>query len=257
VKKAINSSVLFFLVSVLLLSSCSTVYKNGYYQTKRYKFVEKSPRIVTKKSLSNKWNKTVVLSENLSSKNVISDLKSDYRTLGYNIDNPIHFLTTNSNEEMTIQLNQFKRKDVTKMVKNLVKETKLNAQITEDSCDLIVFKNGDEEWGYVMEVSRYEVRYKKCSYIDGPTRVVDTRDILFIRYKNGEKEIFNNEVSRLSEDEIRNYEYYEKNSSSGAGLTVFGVILIIIGGLVTLFTSILFGLMAIALGVILLSIGKN
>lgn len=56
--------------------------------------------------------------------------------------------------------------------------------------DLITTKKGDDIQAKVLEVSDTEVKYLKYNNQDGPVYVIDTRDILLIRYENGEKDIF-------------------------------------------------------------------
>lgn len=56
--------------------------------------------------------------------------------------------------------------------------------------DVIVFRNGEETEVKVEEVSPTEVKYKKYSNIDGPLYVADKSEIFMIKYKNGEKDVF-------------------------------------------------------------------
>lgn len=56
--------------------------------------------------------------------------------------------------------------------------------------DIIVIRNGDIITGIVQEISSTEVKYKKSSNPNGPLYVLDKTNILSIKYKNGETEIF-------------------------------------------------------------------
>ncbi len=56
--------------------------------------------------------------------------------------------------------------------------------------DLIVKKNGDEVKAKIIEVGAKEVKYKNFTNQEGPNYVMDKSEILFVKYKNGEKEIF-------------------------------------------------------------------
>ncbi|MBC8151426.1 MAG: DUF4190 domain-containing protein [Bacteroidetes bacterium] len=58
-------------------------------------------------------------------------------------------------------------------------------------CDQIVLRNGDVVEAKVKEVGVNEVRYKKCDRQDGPDYTISKRDILSIKYSNGEVERFN------------------------------------------------------------------
>ncbi len=57
--------------------------------------------------------------------------------------------------------------------------------------DRIVKISGEEIEAVVKEISDTEIKYKKFSNPDGPTYVVKTRDVAYIQYKNGEKEVYN------------------------------------------------------------------
>lgn len=73
-------------------------------------------------------------------------------------------------------------------------------------CDQIVLRNGDVIEAKVKEVGVTEIKYKKCDRQDGPDYTISKRDVLSIKYSNGEVERFNS-VSTPS----------PSNSSSGSG----------------------------------------
>lgn len=56
--------------------------------------------------------------------------------------------------------------------------------------DVIVLKNTDEIEVKVLEISPESVKYVVWEAQDGPLRVIDKRDIFFIKYQNGQKETF-------------------------------------------------------------------
>jgi hypothetical protein len=72
----------------------------------------------------------------------------------------------------------------------LEKSTKNNDQ---DSCDLIILKNGQEILAKVFEVTISEVKYKECSNLDGPVFTKRKSDFFMIKYSNGTNTVFNNE----------------------------------------------------------------
>jgi hypothetical protein len=63
----------------------------------------------------------------------------------------------------------------------------------EGDCDDIIFRNGDEVRGKVMEITDQEIKYKKCDFPDGPLYSVKKSAIFMIRYANGTKETFKTE----------------------------------------------------------------
>ena len=62
--------------------------------------------------------------------------------------------------------------------------------------DLITTRNGEEIRAKVLEVGLHTVKYKNYSNIEGPDYVLSKDDIRFIKYENGEKDIFNDEEVR-------------------------------------------------------------
>lgn len=56
--------------------------------------------------------------------------------------------------------------------------------------DQIVLKNGDDIPAKVLEVTKDEIKYKKQSNPDGPTYTIDKDFVFFVKYANGEKDMF-------------------------------------------------------------------
>ena len=67
--------------------------------------------------------------------------------------------------------------------------------ITNSKFDILVFKNGDEIASKIMLISENEVVYKKFDFLDGPSFSVNKATIFMIKYSNGQKDIFSNEVN--------------------------------------------------------------
>lgn len=55
---------------------------------------------------------------------------------------------------------------------------------------MIVLKNGDDIQAKVLDVTQDEITYKKHSNPDGPTYTMDKDFVFFIKYANGEKDVF-------------------------------------------------------------------
>lgn len=70
--------------------------------------------------------------------------------------------------------------------------------------DVITKTDGEDINAKVIEVGKYEVRYKQFNNLEGPTFVLDKSEILIIRFENGTKEIF----SSNSRQPMRNGYYY-------------------------------------------------
>ena len=56
--------------------------------------------------------------------------------------------------------------------------------------DRLVRRDGTELKVLVKEISPDEVRYKRFSNPDGPTYVLPVRDVRYIEYPNGERDVF-------------------------------------------------------------------
>lgn len=66
------------------------------------------------------------------------------------------------------------------------------------SQDLMIMQNGDDIECVVTKVGVDEIEYKKFSNQEGPTYTVLKKDVFLIKYKNGEKDVFN-ERSQIQE----------------------------------------------------------
>lgn len=56
--------------------------------------------------------------------------------------------------------------------------------------DIITTKDGTDIQARILEVTMDEVKYKRFSYLDGPSFVMPKSQILIIRYENGETSVF-------------------------------------------------------------------
>ena len=59
------------------------------------------------------------------------------------------------------------------------------------SQDILIKKNGDEIEVKVSKISDDEIEYKKWSNLDGPSYIVSKNEVFMIKYKNGDKDVFN------------------------------------------------------------------
>ncbi|NOX86924.1 MAG: hypothetical protein GXO86_13335 [Chlorobi bacterium] len=59
------------------------------------------------------------------------------------------------------------------------------------SQDLIILKNGDEIRAKVTEILSETIKYKRATNLNGPTYSIEKSKVFMIRYKSGDKDIFN------------------------------------------------------------------
>lgn len=82
--------------------------------------------------------------------------------------------------------------------------------------DTIVKRSGDTIIAKILEINPTEVKYKKVSYLDGPTYVEQKSFIQLIIYKGGRKEYFEQVVSQPKQPATPatdNLDYYGDNSN--------------------------------------------
>jgi len=68
--------------------------------------------------------------------------------------------------------------------------------------DLMIFKNGDEKEVKILKISSSEITYKKWSNLKGPEYTMDISEIFMVKYKNGDKDIFNN-IEKTSSQNLK------------------------------------------------------
>lgn len=118
-------------------------------------------------------------------------------------------------------------------------------------CDQIVLRNGDVVDAKVKEVGVTEIRYKKCDRLDGPDYTILKRDILSIKYSNGEIERF----SAATNSSNNNNNAPASSQNDGPRTDPFAIVALSAGGLAILagLGSILLGAGAVVFGALSLS----
>ncbi len=74
-----------------------------------------------------------------------------------------------------------------------------------DECnDILTMKNGDKLKVKVLEVGVDEILYKRCDNLDGPTIVVNKKEVFKIKYSNGSEEIIEQKAEINKKERINN-----------------------------------------------------
>lgn len=80
--------------------------------------------------------------------------------------------------------------------------------------DVIVKKDGSTILSKVLEITTTEVKYKKFSYLNGPTYSIAKSEIQAINYENGEKEVFTENSSivtpSVQQSQPQNNQWYNQ-----------------------------------------------
>ncbi|MES2680444.1 MAG: DUF4190 domain-containing protein [Bacteroidota bacterium] len=93
--------------------------------------------------------------------------------------------------EIVVSVNDDIRKTVLKK-----KKTPL---IGDEPCDDIIFKDGSEIKGKIVEITPTEIKYKKCDMLDGPNYVTKKSEVFMIKYSNGTREVFKDQPNNNSQ----------------------------------------------------------
>ena len=104
------------------------------------------------------------------------------------------------------------------------------------SQDFITKKNGDEIQAKILEVGNSEIKYKKIDNLEGPTFTIYKSEVLLIKYQNGSKDIFKDEV-RSPDTETDFYTngqsdaniYYRGYSAAGTGTLITALLSPLVG----------------------------
>ena len=72
------------------------------------------------------------------------------------------------------------------------------------SQDNIVLKNGDEIVAKISEVNETNIKYKKFNNLEGPIYTISKNELFYIKYSNGEKEMFTNYINNKSSNSTIN-----------------------------------------------------
>lgn len=81
----------------------------------------------------------------------------------------------------------------------------------EDSCDVLIFKDGSEVKVKVTEVGINDIKYKRCNNLEGPNHISRKSEIFMIKYANGNKEVVRSESG--SGEPMKTYESQPRRSS--------------------------------------------
>ena len=86
------------------------------------------------------------------------------------------------------------------MKKLVILSVLLCASLSAWGQDLITKKDGSDIEAKILEVTPTEIKYKKFSNLEGPIFTLPVKDILIVRYENGENEIFTTQPVVLNTD---------------------------------------------------------
>jgi len=116
----------------------------------------------------------------------------------------------------------------------------------EDSCDVLLFKDGSEVKAKIVEISGTQVKYKKCLMPDGPVYITNKTELFMIQYKSGVKEVIKTPevvTSTPTETYAPVKRYRRKNTALATTSYIFGLLglypLIFVGSITAIITSVI------------------
>lgn len=136
--------------------------------------------------------------------------------------------------------------DQVSLVKPQNNDDYLNSKVStilNETCDLIILKDGSEIKSKVLEINDDNIKYKLCDNLDGPT-FTKSKDLIFmIKYPNGTSTVVNSMDNATTQSKpIENQSGDDKITPSsakwGLGLAILGwfvpfgsILILTIGGL--------------------------
>ena len=220
---------------VLTLSSCSVVKQNGYYQSRRYKthWVKVKPLKKLKRN-----DEKVSQRNTYDSQAIAAGIVTDVDVTPKQTEQLI-----NSHE---IAISPNAHREILSSKKEL---------LSNDSCDVILLKNGDEIYAIVQEVGLSTIKYKRCNYKDGPNIVIDKQDVFMIRYRNGSKEVIKEAIKEETKPAINSSAPNDDDARTKNAKSPFrtlGWVIWSLGLLIFLFVNYLVGPIILLIGLIII-----
>ena len=208
---------LYFLVT-LILFSCSTssdVVSHNLLQKRKYNrgyFYKKYQN--QKKSIHNSNYNDVININSLLSNSMLKE-----KTAINTANSPLT-ASRDANISKTDELNEsiFKikkinvsQKKVNKLVKKIHKKTQNHPILSQiiSPCDILIMMDGSEISAKILEITPYEIKYKNCDNLEGPTFTKSLSTVFKIKYANGTSQMMNNTQDNYTDD----------NDFLGLGLT--------------------------------------
>jgi hypothetical protein len=123
-----------------------------------------------------------------------------------------------------------------------------NSLKEENECEEIITRNGDIIEAKIIEIGVTEIKYKKCGNIEGPSYSMLKSDVFMIKYKNGDKDVFNEKKSSSSaagSDESKVEPFSIVSLSTGITGLALGIFTSMAVGIILGILGIIFGLISI------------
>lgn len=122
--------------------------------------------------------------------------------------------------------------------------TRKKLTIRDNLCDELIFNDGTEQRGKVIEITETEIKYKKCDLEDGPTYTVKKSSLFMIKYADGRREVFKESKQAANSSPVK------QNNSKGVKKTHPMAVASLVMGILSVvpYFTIITGILAIVFG---------
>ena len=181
--KSIKKLHFLVLALMLVMTSCTIekrVYRSGYHiewhNGKHSQYKQTADNIVKSKILKNeKVIPPIIVNDNSF------DIKASEKNAMASTDNIQGILTTS-----IVPTHKFQQ----------VEKNRNKSNTTNEDCDVIIFKTGQEIKARVLEIGINEIKYKECGNTNGPTFTRNKSEVFMIKYPNGTSTVFSSENNK-------------------------------------------------------------
>lgn len=137
-----------------------------------------------------------------------------------------------------------------------LKKQPVFARLAEDTCDVLVYKDGSEIRVKVQEVGITEIKYKRCDALEGPMYISRKSELFMIKYANGTREVIKSELpettprQQQSLNQYKQNKYKRENHPLALPSLLLGALSIVLAYAVIIFLTMGFGPAVLALPII-------
>lgn len=108
------------------------------------------------------------------------------------------------------------------------------AKLDDDTCDVLVYKDGSEIRVKVHEVGINEIKYKRCDALDGPMYISRKSELFMIKYANGTREVIKSELPEVKTQQpdfnrYKTNKYRKQNHPLSLVALIFGILGLVVG----------------------------
>ena len=186
-----------YALTFLLFVSCSTssdVVSHNFIQKRKYTkgYFLKKQRKLKNNNLYSESNSFLEINA-LVNENLLSN--DDTPNMYANSETDFSALNINNLEEFTKTYSKFKERKINAISKRVTKKIQNNYPRINQllaNCDVLIMMDGSEITAKILEITPYEIKYKNCDNLDGPTFTKSLSTVFKIKYANGTSQVMNN-----------------------------------------------------------------